>query len=197
MMDVGITFSAQPQFAAYASAPGAQILTLGFGRVDGRFVGVGEGRAALWGPHYESSVGLLLWGEERISYRRTGAELAALPPQEADLAANFMRVGPAGFVHGPAPSLKYVVSCPHYIHLGWIGVVATPRWLQMADFLAGWVGLDLCLDDGARRDTPGGFRFWRGINPGGRPTGGSAPGPAASPRETPPPESEPRRENGT
>ncbi len=170
MVDIGLTFSSKPQFAAYVSAPIAQVLALGYGKVDGNYFGIGEGEAALWGPHYESSVGLLVWGEELVSYQHAEAELAALPPQEADLTANFMRVGPVGFIQGPAPSLKYLVSCPHYIHVGWIGVVATPRWLQMADFLIGWTTLDVCQDDGAKRGVAGGYQVWRGIHPGGRPT---------------------------
>ena len=170
MMDVGVTFSSKPLFSLYASGPIVQVGSLGFGKVDGHFFGIGEGRGNLWGPHYESSVGLLVWGEEMLSYRFTEEELAALPPQEAALTANFMRVGPVGFVEGPTPSLKYIVSCPHYIHLGWIGLVATPRWLQMADFLVGWTTLDLCQDDGPKRDVPGGHQIWRGKNPDEQPS---------------------------
>ena len=169
MMDVGITFSSKPQFALYASGPFVQIGALGFGKVDGHFFGFGEGKASLWGPHYESSCGVLVWGEELLSYHLTESQLAALPPRESDLTANFMRVGPIGFIQGPLPSLKYFGSCPHYIHLGWIGLVGSPRYLQMADFLLGWFMIDLCQDDGPKRDRPGGFQLWRGFNPGGRP----------------------------
>lgn len=169
VIEIGVTFSSKPQFAFYASGPFVQIGTLGFGKVDGRFFGIGEGKASLWGTHYESSFGLLVWGEELLSYNMTESQLAALAPQDTDLTANFMRVGPIGFVQGPLPSLKYFVSCPHYIHLGWIGLAGNPRYLQMADFLLGWFMIDLCQDDGPKRDVPGGYQLWRGFDPGGRP----------------------------
>ena len=181
IMDVGVTFSPKAQFSCYASAPGAQFLTLGFGKVDGHFFGLGEGQATAWGPHYESSVGLLVWGEEMVSFHKTEAELAALPAQESDRTANFMRVGPAGFVDGPMPSLKYFGTCPHYLHLGWIGLVASPRWLQIADFLVGFTTLDLCQDDGDKRQVPGGCQLWQGVNPGERPSLIFTPVPEAAP----------------
>lgn len=161
-MDVGVTFSAKPQFSFYASGPFVQIGALGIGKVDGHFFGLGDGQACLWAPHYEASVGVLVWGEEWISYRSTEASLAALPLAEAELTGNFMRVAPIGFIQGPTPSLKYFGSCPHYLHVGWIGLVGSPRWLQMADFVLGFTTLDLCQDDGPKRDVPGGCQIWRG-----------------------------------
>jgi hypothetical protein len=149
--DFGFTFSSKPQFSAYVSAPVVQIIPLGIGKVDGHFFGMGEGQTALWAPHYEKSLGLLVWGEERVSFFHTEEELAAMSEEKRDEAANFMRSGVGGFVQGPW-SLKYCVSCPHYIHLGWFGVVVTPRYLQMLDFVLGWTTLDVCQDDNRNAD---------------------------------------------
>lgn len=146
--DIGLTFTDTPQFAFYASGPIVQVFTLGAGNVDGKFLGLGEGRFSAMGPHYEKSGGTFLWGEERISYYYTGEELDAMTPEEADEKANFMRVGILGMAEGPPPDLKYIGSCPHYLHLGFIGLVGTPRYLQFADFLLGWTTLDVCQDDG-------------------------------------------------
>lgn len=178
--DLGITVSTRPQLAVYASGPFVQIGTLGGGKVDGHFIGLGGGRATLWGPHYEKSQGALVWGEEWISYRWREAQIEALPEDLRDDAANFMRVGPVGFLQGPLPAADYFGSCPHYLHLGWVGLVGTPRWLQMADFLLGWTTLDLCFDDGVARGK------WFGKSLAGVPP--PQPDPAlAAPAAAPPP----------
>jgi hypothetical protein len=51
-----------------------------------------------------------------------------------------------------------LISCPHYLHLGWVGVVATPRYLQMLDFVAGWTTLDVGGDDNRREEKEKGLR---------------------------------------
>ena len=55
MFDVGFTFSRKPQFAAYTNCP--VIFPIGYGKVDGRFVGVGGRKAGVM-EHKESSTGL-------------------------------------------------------------------------------------------------------------------------------------------
>ncbi|MCL5269615.1 MAG: hypothetical protein M1457_03455 [bacterium] len=157
IIDLGFTFSAKPQFSLYASGPFVQVFTAGVGKVDGRFFGLGEGDFHLWGPHYEKSVGLAVWGLEWLSYQHTESEIEAMPKAQADEAANYMQVGlvgmPLGYSGAVAPSgpgPKYIGSCPHYLHLGWIGVVATPRYLQAFDFVLGWTTLDILGDDEAR-----------------------------------------------
>src|SRR5690349_2508330 len=62
IIDLGVTFSSKPQFAFYASGPFIQVGAAGYGHVDGHFFGLGESKFSLWGPHYEESYGLLLWG---------------------------------------------------------------------------------------------------------------------------------------
>lgn len=150
IIDIGVTVSKTPQFSVYASGPFIQIGSLGVGRVDGRFIGMGGGALRLMEPHYEESLGLLVWGQEKISYEYSQEEIEAMPAQEAAEAANFMRVAPLGFAQGPMPDEEYIVSCPHFIHLGYLGVVGTPRYLQALDFIVGFTGLDLLMDDEGR-----------------------------------------------
>lgn len=166
--DFGVTFSSKPQLAVYASGPFVQVGALGYGHVDGHFFGMGEGRVAAWAPHYEESYGLAVWGNEWLSYFHTEDEIKAMPKAEGNKAANAMQVGIVGMALGlpalqgqplappfdaPPPTLKYIGSCPHYIHLGWVGLVGTPRYFQMIDFLVGWTTLDICQDD--NRDLDG------------------------------------------
>jgi len=158
MIDVGFTFSEKPQFALYASGPFVQVGTAGYGQVDGHFFGLGGGKFCLWAPHYEHSYGLLVWGREWISFSHSEAEIAAMTEEKAAAATSDMQVGIVGMplglagVGAPPPGLKYIGSCPHYIHLGWIGVVGGPRYLQMLDFILGWTTLDICCDDDQPRE---------------------------------------------
>jgi hypothetical protein len=157
MIDLGLTFSSKPEFAFYGSGPVLQaVATVGYGDVDGHYFGLGEGNGHLWSPHYEKSYGLLVWGQEWVSFDHDQAAIEALPKDEAETVSNHMQVGVVGFARGwagagaPPPGRKYIVSCPHYFHFGWVGLVITPRWLQMADFVLGWTTLDICQDDDAR-----------------------------------------------
>ena len=112
--DFGFTFSSKAQFSAYVSAPVIQIIPVGIGKVDGHFFGLGEGQTALWAPHYEKSLGLLLWGEERVSFFHTEEELATMSEEKRDEAANFMRAGVGGFVQGPVV-VEVLGFLPHTI----------------------------------------------------------------------------------
>ena len=39
-------------------------------------------------------------------------------------------------------------ACIHYVHVGWIGVMANLRYMQAPDFVLGLLCIDLALDDG-------------------------------------------------
>ena len=127
MIDIGVTYSKKPQFAFYASGPFIQVGTIGYGNVDGHFAGLGGGKFSAQAPHYEKSYGLLVWGNEWLSYYHTGAEIAAMPEDEAKEASKEMQVGIVGMplglagVGAPPPNLEYIGSCPplHPPGLGW------------------------------------------------------------------------------
>ena len=151
IVDLGITVSSQPGFALYYDF--IPVVPVGFGKVEGTFVGLGGGRLGAM-PHYEESYGLVLWGQEAVGF--------GVYDKDKPETMNFQRSGLVGAAQGPFPGPDYLISCPHYIHLGWIGVVVSPRYLQMLDFLCGWTTLDLCFDDGAPLPTWGGKGIFGG-----------------------------------
>ncbi|MHC4788994.1 MAG: hypothetical protein ACYS8K_07295, partial [Planctomycetota bacterium] len=57
------------------------------------------------------------------------------------------RVGVLGLLHGPGPGVRDAVSCPKLLHLGWVGVELNCRFVELADFLLGWAGVDFMEDD--------------------------------------------------
>lgn len=152
MIDLGFTFSNKPKFAAFYDF--VPVIPIGYGDVQGHFVGLGGGQFSGWAPHYEQSYGAILWGQEKVNFGTSQEDLDAMGERERNKALSFQRTGLAGMVQGPFPGSAYLISCPHYLHLGWVGIVATPRYLHMLDFIAGWTTLDICGDDNRadRRD---------------------------------------------
>jgi hypothetical protein len=43
--------------------------------------------------------------------------------------------------------VRDAVSCPKLLHLGWVGVELNCRFVELADFLLGWAGVDFMEDD--------------------------------------------------
>ena len=136
MFDVGLTFSSKPQFAAYTNCP--IIFPIGYGKVDGSFVGVGGRKAGVM-KHKESSTGLLLWGREEVSWEKAGEnDPKSLQTEDQGL---------LGLATAEEENRIRTPACKHYLHLGWIGLVGNIRWLEIPDFFLGWVGLDITGDD--------------------------------------------------
>ncbi len=145
MIDIGITFSKKPGFAVFYDF--VPVIPVGFGYVDGYYVGIGGGKLNWFDPHFQKSYGLGLWGQEEVTFAKSLEEAKKLDEKERNKVMDFQRTGLIGMVQGPFPGPNYLISCPHYIHLGWIGLVGTPRYLQMLDFVLGWTTLDICFDD--------------------------------------------------
>lgn len=145
MVDVGFSFSKKAQLALFYDF--IPIVPIGYGRVDGEFVGLGGGRLCWFSPHFERSYGLILWGQEEVTFHKSLDELERMSREERDDVLNYQRSGLVGMIDGPFPGPDYLISCPHYIHLGWIGVVASPRYLEMLDFVLGFTTLDIGWDD--------------------------------------------------
>lgn len=138
IIDIGLSFSRRPQFALYGNF---QTLTpIGYGHVDGWFFGNAGGTWG-WMKYHHRGLGLLLWGEEEQAYGEHDPDDPA--------SVNFRREGIIGLLQGPRPDRKEIITCPHIIHLGWIGVVGTGRWLDLLDFILGWTTLDIMDDDAA------------------------------------------------
>jgi len=145
MIDIGVSVSKEPGFAFFYDF--VPVIPIGFGYVNGSYIGLGGGEFAWVEPHYERSIGVILWGEEELAFNHSLEELEAMPDEQRRDVTNFQRTGLAGLAQGPVPDTDYLISCPHYLHLGWVGLVATPRYLQMLDFVLGWTTLDIGADD--------------------------------------------------
>lgn len=151
IIDIGFTFSKKPQFAFFYDF--VPIVPIGYGNVEGYYVGLGGGEFGFFTPHRERSYGLILYGAEEVGFGDSVSEssLKAMSEEERRNILNFQRTGLIGIAVGPFPGPKYFISCPHYIHLGWIGVVGTPRYLQMLDFILGWTTLDFYFNDDVKK----------------------------------------------
>ncbi len=140
MIDFGVTLTRTPQFTIYKAC--TPIFAIGYGKVDGLFFGLGGGHFGLM-PHYHEGLGLALWGEQKVAFGNFDKEDPAT--------LNWQRSGPLGSQSAPVAGPEYMLCCVQHLHLGWVGLVLNARWLQMADFLAGWFGVDFCNDDGRER----------------------------------------------
>ena len=147
--DLGFTFTKTPQFSAYINCP--TVIPIGYGKVDGYFVGFGQGKTGIMRHKHDVS-GMLFWGKESSSY-------TAFDESEADT-LSVQDVGLLGLtMHNETAKKKPV--CIHYLHLGWMGVVWNLRWADIPDFFLGFAGLDFQQDDGP----DGGFWFWKTDEP--------------------------------
>ena len=146
IFDLGFTFTKTPQFSAYMNCP--VILPIGYGKVDGVFVGMGNGKAGVM-KHSHDVEGRLYWGREKDSWDSFDAEKSdTLSVQE---------VGILGLAHREENAKPTKSMCRHYLHIGWVGVVWNVRWIDMPDFVAGIFGMDPLQDDGP----DGGWWFGR------------------------------------
>lgn len=140
MGDVGFTFSFEPSFALYYDL--TPFIPIGYSKVDGWFAGVGGGRLGIM-RHYQRNLGLILYGEEAVGFARYD--------KDDDASLNRQNVGLLGVAQGLPerrfPGPDYMPSSLHYVHAGWIGAVLNLRYLQMVDFVLGWLGVDLGFDD--------------------------------------------------
>ena len=139
MGDIGITRTDSSQWSFYLCAAG--FASVGAGHVDGQYYGIGGGRVEKQ-RHYEKTLGLLLWSYEELGWG------------EFDVAKQETLISQYGGLLGWITHLPrrpdYAPGCIHCIHLGHYGFIANLRYLGVLDFLLGWVGLDLCGDDGRK-----------------------------------------------
>jgi hypothetical protein len=67
IVDLGVTWSEEPQFAFYNTFE--SVLTLGYGKLDGHFAGWGGGQFGAT-RHALNAWGLVVWGHEEIGWGR-------------------------------------------------------------------------------------------------------------------------------
>lgn len=171
MMDLGLTFSAKPQFGLYANCP--MVTPLGYSKVDGYFVGIGGGKLGA-GEHHQNNAGLLFWGREENSWKGFNDEKPTVDATRAG-------------VMGIAENVKegkanYRPACIHYLHIGFVGVMWNLNYFKMADFFCGWFGY-IPFGDRSRRIEERQAK----AEPPPQPQVAQAPPPAAPPVPSPPP----------
>lgn len=135
MFDIGISLSAKPCISAYAC--GVSLITGGFSKFDGVVIGTGGGFIGIV-HHQNQCLGLLVAGTETLiwqqgRHRRTYKHLQGY---QAFMAAK----------HPWPPA--YFPACTHYLHLLYVGAVGNLRYAEMLDFLFGFLGFDMAMDDG-------------------------------------------------
>ena len=179
--DIGFTISKKPYFALYADE--LSLVPVGYARVDGHFIGWGGGQVGKT-THAVHSYGVLVHGSEELGWHRKYEGEGGVKEAEANEAWRKKE----GFIEQTAGVTMVIddvsrlitgkmfegqnqpdhsLSCLHYIHLGWFGVVVNLRTLDILDFILGWFGidfgrLDLGGDDGTERQwglKPGGWHF--------------------------------------
>jgi len=149
VMDLGVTWSAEPGFALYYDL--TPFIPIGVGYTNGWFAGLGFGALRFGDRFYEHSMGFIFWGEEEVGW-------GEFDPFDRET-VNVNQAGILGLFSGEPPGPDYFPSCLHYVHLGYVGFVLNLRYLQAVDFLLGWFTVDVCFDDGVR-----GPAWWGGKN---------------------------------
>lgn len=178
-MDLGVSLTPRPTFALYYRLPVVPVAGALGGKVDGYVAGIGGGNAGYM-RHYERNYGLFLReaadGDPDAFWRRVPIPLILSGVEEVAFGdfdkhnpehVRRQRMGLIGMFQGPFPGPDYFSACPHYIHFGWIGVVATPRYNEWLDFILGLATLDISGDDGLPRGYwPGQDRSEYALQPG-------------------------------
>ncbi len=158
MFEIGITTSSKPQFALHP-VDYFNSIALGYSNVEGTYWGIG-GRTIGRMPFKDTaSWGLLFWGADNLTigsfdtndphqvWRQEMAALQAagkpLPAARPEYSKGLVTV----LTHdNSAPPITYA-QCRRNLHLGWIGIHASGRPLDILDFILGWTTLDILGDD--------------------------------------------------
>ncbi|MCX7765170.1 MAG: hypothetical protein N2246_00465 [Candidatus Sumerlaeia bacterium] len=149
IFDVGISVTDKwsPDFAVYANP--FQIAPLGYSRINGRFLGIAN-RQAGWLKHEQRCWASILWGSEQKGSgrfnpfdphqaRKDQVELTERPQFNVGILRMLLK-------DNLPPTLQFF-ECDKWVHLGWIGIRANCRPLDLIDFILGWTTLDLAGDD--------------------------------------------------
>ncbi len=140
LFDLGFTVTKRPQFGMYANCP--FLAPAGYGKVDGQYVGIGDGKVGVM-EHHQDNIGLVVYGRENTTWGQD---------QEEHDRSEVNEVAPAGFVTDAVDKdIDYDPACVHYLHLGFVGVAGNIHYAEFPDFFAGWLGFDPRHDDGQPR----------------------------------------------
>jgi hypothetical protein len=135
MFDIGISLSGKPCLSVYAC--GVSFITGGISKFDGVVVGMGGGFIGIVG-HQNECFGLITAGTEHLVWTkgRKKRDYRHMQGWQATLSA--------GKIYPPA----YFPACTHYLHLFYFGLVGNLRYAEMLDFMFGFLGFDMAMDDG-------------------------------------------------
>jgi len=140
-LDIGITYSREPQVAVYAGFQ--SLLSVGYASVDGGMLGLGQGQFGDIAMRNRAA-GLVVAGAEQYAF---GAHYDPADPAYPEWRG-------AGFCllshKTPATTMEFL-QCPKFVHLGWIGLNVNCKIGELLDFVLGWTTLDIGGDDGAKR----------------------------------------------
>ncbi len=149
MLDIGITVTPRlkPDFALYFDF--FNVLPLGYGRIDGINLGLGNGQIGALDFTYHNWGVLAVGAERKGSGQFNPDDPRQARPDQADLTER-PRFD-VGFVNAfkgeePPPKMQFL-ECDRALHLGWIGIHATIRPVDIIDFILGWTTLDIVGDD--------------------------------------------------
>jgi len=158
MFEVGLTFSKKPQFALLP-VDYFNLVGLGYSNVEGTYAGIGNRRVGAMPIKDDGSYGLLFWGKDALKVgdlnpkdphevwvgemERLTAEGKPLPTERPDYHKGLVRLP----IQDNAPPPVTFMQCRRNIHLGWVGLHASFRPLDIIDFLLGWTTLDILNDD--------------------------------------------------
>lgn len=136
ILDLGVTWSGRPSFAAFLDCP----LPLGYSHIDGHFAGLRAGDVAAT-PYHQHAYGLLVWGRESAAFCKENSEQALADPPKSE-------AGRLASSHDTGASVCCSTSCLNTIHIGFLGLAFEDHPLQLLDFALGWFGVDIDKDDG-------------------------------------------------
>lgn len=151
VMDIGLTVSKRPYFAL--SQDYFNLIPHGYSRVKGKYIGLGHGQFGTL-EFDDSFWGVVLWGSSKTL-------IGEFDPQDPYLVRPGTEPVPTeppryntGFVgmpaQGNAPPPMSFLACRRNVHLGWIGLYASMRPVEIIDFMLGWLLIDVRGDDGPR-----------------------------------------------
>ncbi len=135
-LEIGVTASRKPHFALYVGL--ANVITIGYAKLDGTFYGIAHRRAGAMPVRYDTR-GVLLWGEEQLGFGDFDVDDADSPQP--------WRVGVIGLAQGSAIPRHELLNCPKLLHLGWVGLSLNGHLAELADFFVGWTTTDIMGDD--------------------------------------------------
>jgi len=149
IMDLGITVNdkIEPQFGLYIDF--FNILPLGYSHIEAKTIGFGN-RQGGWLYYADDSWGVIFWGREMKALGEFNPKDPHRTRKDQREATEwpYYNVGLARMIsEDDSPPTAQFIECQRVLHLGWIGIFAHLRPIDVVDFILGWTTLDIVGDD--------------------------------------------------